>query len=81
MSKTVASILDGGESKKVQGWVDANTAWVVRNLVGTKGTSQSDVVATLLREWIDWKEEWLEKRGLGPPQINAGRVVIIPPGA
>ena len=66
---------------RVNAWVDAYTDWVISNLVGYKGTSRTDVASTLLREWITANKGELERLGLWPPEIRAGRAVIIPPGA
>jgi hypothetical protein len=65
----------------VNAWVDAYTSWVISNLVGYKGTSRTDVATTLLREWITANRGELERLGLWPPEIRAGRAVIVPPGA
>lgn len=76
-----ASFLDGSEHKKLQTWVEAYTHWVVMSLVGIKGRRESDVVATLLREWIKDNRDDLEKLGLWPPQLRSGKAVIVRPGA
>ena len=81
-SSRTAAIL-GSEKKgyRVNAWVDAYTDWVIRNLVGYKGKNPTDVASTLLREWVTANKPELERLGLWPPEIRAGRAVIVPPGA
>ncbi|MGQ0813568.1 MAG: hypothetical protein ACT4O1_03800 [Gemmatimonadota bacterium] len=81
MGEKAAEIIDGGGGHRVNGWVDAYTKFVIKSLVGTKGRSETAVVATLLSEWIKDNRADLEKMGLWPPQVRAGRPVVVPPGA
>ena len=81
-SRRAASILaPDKKGYRVNAWVDAYTDWVIRNLVGYKGTNPTDVASTLLREWVTANKTELERIGLWPPEIRAGRAVIVPPGA
>lgn len=81
-SSRAASILASNKGGyRVNAWVDAYTDWVIRNLVGYKGTNPTDVASTLLREWVVANKAELQELGLWPPEIRAGRAVIVPPGA
>ncbi|MEX2151714.1 MAG: hypothetical protein WD825_00140 [Gemmatimonadaceae bacterium] len=81
-SSRAATILPSDKrGHRVNAWVDAYTDWVIRNLVGYKGTNPTDVASTLLREWVTANRAELQELGLWPPTIRAGRAVIVPPGA
>jgi hypothetical protein len=82
MAERIGEILNakpGGH--RVNGWVDSYTNWVIKQLVGTRGRNRTDVVSTIIREWMNDHREELEAMGVGPPRIRAGRVQIVPPGA
>lgn len=80
-SRAAAILAPDKKGYRVNAWVDAYTDWVIRNLVGYKGTNPTDVASTLLREWVTANKVELERLGLWPPEIRAGRAVIVPPGA
>ena len=80
-SRAASILAPDPKGHRVNAWVDAYTDWVIRNLVGYKGRNRTDVASTLLREWITANRDELETLGLWPPEIRAGRAVIVPPGA
>ena len=80
-NRAASILLPDKKGHRVNAWVDSYTDWVIRNLVGVKGTNPTDVASTLLREWVTANKADLERMGLWPPEVRAGRAVIIPPGA
>ena len=49
---------------KAQASVEAYTHYVLKGLVGIKGTSISDVVSHILRTWIDQNRDLLKEYDL-----------------
>lgn len=81
-SNRPASILrQEKKGKRVNAWVDVYTHWVIENLVGTMGRNPTDVATTIIHEWMVANRPVLETLKLWPPEIEAGKVKIIPPGA
>lgn len=51
-------------SHKAQANVEAYTWYVIRELVGIKGRSDSDVVAFILKDWIGDHKDELKEYGI-----------------
>ena len=82
MAERVAVIIDGSKSCKVQTQVDGTTKWIIQNLVGSgMGSTEGRVLSTIIDRWMVANRDYLKDLGLGPPEVRAGKAVVVPPGA
>jgi hypothetical protein len=50
---------------KIQANVENYTNYVVEKLIGIEGTSKSDVVSFIMKDWIKHNQDFLEKSKCG----------------
>ena len=84
MGERAGRILSGGEGQavKVQTTVSQYHGWVISSLVHTLGKSEAEVARAIINEWmVANRDSLLRDLGLWPPEVKAGRAVVIPPGA
>lgn len=81
--KRTAEMLSGeeGSSYRAQTTVPLYYGWVIKNLVHLWGKGESEVVRTIIDRWMVANQENLRELGLWPPDVRAGRAIVIPPGA
>ena len=80
VTRRAAQILPGSDPVRIKTSLDAYHGWLVQNLRGVKGRNDSDVLATIVREWTKDNRAELERLGLWPPEIDSGRAIVVPPG-
>ncbi len=51
-------------TNRVQTRVPAYQKWVIEKLVDVMGRNEADVLARIIGQWIDAKEQWLLQHGL-----------------
>ncbi len=82
MGERAGVIIDGSKKRKVQTQVDGYTKWLIQNLRGSgMGSTEGRVLAAIIDQWMVANRDYLNDLGLWPPQVRAGKAVVLPPGA